>query len=518
MIKNIINKFIIKEYKFKYLIYSILSGILFGLSFQTFNFFVLAWFAFIPLLFCIQKNNLKYSILYGFITGITYSLIAFNWMFLFLLKNTNSFIDSFIVSIIVWTGLTLFFMAWVIILSLTKEKNNLLFIILAASVWTVLEYIRNYYFGSFPINLLGYSQSSFIQIIQFADIFGVYGISFIIILINLLLFYWLFRGKKRYLLSAIFIVCLLLLYGFTRINQISKIDDENEIKIGVVQPNIKQKYKSKKQYTRKTLKELERTGIFFEGKFLDILLYPETILPQYLNKSEDVRSFVNRTTQLAKYVLIGNLDEENYKIYNSIFIVSKNGEIIDKYKKRHLILFGEYIPFQGFLERLFSKFISDNNLTQEIELKVFKLDKYTLGINICSENYYPYLSRELVLKGATLLTTHSNDAWCDGLSYPYQHFIMNIFRAIENRKYLIVAANTGISGVISPTGKVIKQTKNQEQICFEEFVYTNNYITIYDRIGDIFVYLCMLYTGIFLLFAFFLGKRKRHNIKNKSSQ
>ena len=139
MIKNIINKFIIKEYKFKYLIFSILSGILFGLSFQTFNFFVLAWFAFIPLLFCIQKNNLKYSILYGFITGITYSLIAFNWMFLFLLKNTNSFIDSFIVSIIVWTGLTLFFMAWVIILSLTKEKNNLLFIILAASVWTVLE-------------------------------------------------------------------------------------------------------------------------------------------------------------------------------------------------------------------------------------------------------------------------------------------------------------------------------------------------------------------------------------------
>ena len=211
------------------------------------------------------------------------------------------------------------------------------------------------------------------------------------------------------------------------------------------------------------------------------------------------------------------VDEENYKIYNSIFIVSKNGEIIDKYKKRHLILFGEYIPFQGFLERLFSKFISDNNLTQEIELKVFELDKCTLGINICSENYYPYLSRELVLKGANLLTTHSNDAWCDGLSYPYQHFIMNVFRAVENRKYLVVAANTGISGVITPIGTVIKQTANQEQIAFEEKVYTNSYITIYDKIGDLFVYGCMLYIGVFLLFAFFLEK-KQHNKKNRNSR
>ena len=72
----------------------------------------------------------------------------------------------------------------------------------------------------------------------------------------------------------------------------------------------------------------------------------------------------------------------------------------------------------------------------------------------------------------------------------------------------MVAANTGISGVIAPTGKVIKQTKNQEPICFEETVYTNNYITIYDKIGDLFVYLCIAYTGIFLLCIFLFKKQK----------
>lgn len=510
MIKNIINKFIIKEYKFKYLIFSIISGILLALSFQKFDLFFLAWIAFVPLIYCIYKNGLKYSALYGFITGMVSSLIAFNWMFLFLLKNTNSFVDSFIVSIIVWVGLSLFFLAWALCLKFVKKINITLFILFASALWVSLEYIRNYFFGSFPVNLVGYSQSSFAQIIQFSDVFGVYSISFVIIFVNFLIFYWLYNKNKKFLIFAVLLFSLLLGYGLIRINQISKTENKNEIKIGVVQPNIEQKDKFKKQYIRRNLDRLEQMGRSFEGKNVDILLYPETVLPRNKDGNQNVRNFINEISKLSKYVLIGSLDVENYKVYNSIFVISENGEVIDKYKKKHLILFGEYIPFQGFLEKLFSKFITDNNLTKEIELKVFKLDKCILGINICSENYYPYLSRELVLKGATLLTTHSNDAWCDGLSYPYQHFIMNIFRAIENRKYLIVAANTGVSSVISPTGKIIKQTKNQEQTVFEGVVYANNYITVYDRIGDLFVYMCIIY--VFYIFLIYGLLKKEKNV------
>ncbi|MBR3655008.1 MAG: apolipoprotein N-acyltransferase, partial [Elusimicrobia bacterium] len=372
--------------------------------------------------------------------------------------------------------------------------------------WISLEYIRNYYLGSFPINILGYSQCSFVQIIQIADAFGVYGISFVIILVNLLLFYWLYNGEKKYLLSALLIFLFLFIYGYIRINQISKINNEIEIKIGVVQPNIEQKYKFKKKYIKSILYKLKQIGTKFENKNLDLILYPETVLPKHMDKNKHVKEFINKISHLTEYTLIGGMDVENYKVYNSIFIVSKDGNIVDRYRKKHLVLFGEYVPFNNFLVRLLEKVNLTGNLNKEIELKVFKLDKYTLGINICSENYYPYLSRELVLKGATLLTTHSNDSWCDGLSYPYQHFIFNIFRAIENRKFLIVASNTGISGVIAPTGKVIKQTKNQEQICFEETVYTNNYITIYDKIGDIFVFICMIYVLIILLYFLLLKK------------
>lgn len=500
------NNFIIGEYKFKYLIFSIISGILLALSFQKFNLFFLAWIAFIPLIYCIYKNNLKYSVIYCSVTGITYSLIAFNWMYLFLLTNTNSFKASLVSAGLFWLYQTIYFVLWSIFFYAVKNYNKVVVVVFMPSLWVVFEYIKNYFLSGFPINLLGYSQSSFTQIIQIADVVGVYGISFVIIVVNLLLFYWLYNRGKKYLVAAVFIILFLFVYGCIRINQISNLNSEPEIKIGVAQPNIEQFKKWKKNFKNGIIEIIYNTAQYFRDKNLDVVLFPETILPRMLEEDEDVQNLIKDISAYSNLTLVGGKSIENKNLYNSMFLMSKEGDIIDKYKKKHLVLFGEYVPFENFLVKLLEKVNLTDNFSKEIELKVFKFDKYTLGINICSENYYPYLSRELVLKGATLLTTHSNDAWCDGLSYPYQHFILNVFRAIENRKYLIVASNTGISGIIAPTGKIVKQTKNQEQICFEEKVYTNKYITIYDKIGDLFVYLCMIYIGIFLLFIVLVKK------------
>ena len=420
-------------------------------------------------------------------------------MFIFLFINTKSTKAALIVAILFWLYQTIYFVLWSMVFNFVKDYKKILVAVFAASLWVIFEYIKNYFLSGFPINLLGYSQSSFIQIIQFADVCGVYGISFVIILINSLLFYWLYNKEKKYLMIIILILALLLSYSFIRINQIAKISNKNEIKIGIVQPNIAQEKKLRKSLKNEIINTIYTTAQFFKEKKCNIILYPETLLPRMLEQVEEIQTLVKDISKYSDLSLIGGKTVENKKLYNAIFLISQDGNIVDKYKKKHLVLFGEYVPFENFLVKLLEKVNLTDNFSEEVELKVFGFDRYTLGINICSENYYPYLSRELVLKGATLLTTHSNDAWCDGLSYPYQHFILNVFRAIENRKYLIVASNTGISGVISPTGKVIKQTDNQEQTAFEEKVYTNNYITIYDKIGDLFVYLCMIYVVLILL-------------------
>ena len=297
---------------------------------------------------------------------------------------------------------------------------------------TILEYIKNYFLSGFPVNLLGYSQSSFTQIIQLADVFGVYGISFLIILINMLLFYWLYNGNKKYLIFSFVIFMSVLFYGFLRINQISNINDKDAIKIGIVQPNIEQQKKWNKNLKDEIINTIYNTAKYFKDKSCDIIVYPETLLPRSLEQTDEIQILVKNISNYAFLSLIGGKSIENNNLYNSVFLISKEGNIIDKYKKKHLALFGEYIPFENFLVKLLEKVNLTDNYTKEIDLRVFEFDKYTLGINICSEVYYPYLSRELVSKGATLLTTHSNIAWCDGLSYPYQHFVMNIFRAIEN--------------------------------------------------------------------------------------
>ena len=509
MTENTMGRFTIKEYKFKYLIFSIISGILLALSFQKFNFYFLAWIAFIPLIYCIYKNNLKYSILYGFVTGITYSLIAFNWMFLFLFINTKSMIAALIVAILFWLYQSIYFMLWSIFFYVVKNYNKVVVAVFIASLWVIFEYIKNYFLSGFPINLLGYSQSCFTQIVQLADIFGVYGISFIVMLINSLLFYLLYNKNKKFLIAVILIFCTVLLYGFARIYQISKMNAGEAINVGVVQPNVSQEKRSKQELRKEIINVIYKSAQYFEDKKCDIVSYPETMLPGILEEREEIQALVKDISRYSDLSLIGGKAVEKKRLFNSIFLVSREGNVIDKYKKKHLVLFGEYVPFNNFLVKLLKKVNLTDNFIKEHELKVFDFDKYTLGVNICSENYYPYLSRDLVLKGATLLTTHSNDAWCDELSYPYQHFVLNIFRAIENRKYLIVSANTGISGVISPIGKVVRQTKNQEQACFEEIVYPNNYITIYDKIGDFFVYLCMVYIVIILLYLLFRKGNKK---------
>ena len=511
MIKKIINKLIIEEYKEKCLAFSIISGMLLALSFERYNLYPFAWIAFIPLIYCIYKNNFKVSLLYGFVTGITYSVISTDWMFLFLLKNTKSFIDSFVVSVWMWLYLSVYICVWAGVVNLIKKLRIIYVLLFMASLWVFLEYTRNYILSGFPINLLGYSQFKFLSIIQISDIFGVYGISFAIILINSLLFYWIYNKDKKYLIISLIMLLIFFVYGKARINQFNNMKYDTELKVGVVQPNIPQRRKKSEEYRKQILKILGSGAASFENRNLDILLYPETVLPKKLEKDVRVRRVINLIAKYSNITLIGGKFDQGRRTYNSIFVLDNSGKVMHRYKKKHLVLFGEYIPFEGFLAELFKRIDLSDSLNRSDELEVYDTDKCVLGINICSENYYPYLSRELVLKGATLLTTHANDAWCDGLSYPYQHFAMNIFRAIENRKYLVACANTGISGVIAPTGRIVKQTKNKEHVCFEENVYTNKYITVYDKIGDLLVLLCTLYVLSIVIFFIhgYIKKRKK---------
>jgi len=179
-------------------------------------------------------------------------------------------------------------------------------------------------------------------------------------------------------------------------------------------------------------------------------------------------------------------------------LVSPEGELLDRYDKLHLVPFGEYIPlrkFFGFLETIvpIGDFSRGNGYT------VFSMPPYKFSVLICFEDLFPGLSREFVKKGADFLINITNDAWFKKTSSPYQHLSASVFRAVENRVFLIRSANTGVSGFIAPTGKIISLVgdKSGNNIFVSGYktqniaVYKQG-LSFYTRYGNIFIIICLL--------------------------
>jgi len=503
----------------KFFLLSVLSGTLIALSFQKFNLFYCAWFAFVPLIYCIFNSKIKYSLIYGFITGFTCYAVSMFWMFVFLNNNLNSYLSSFIASLLLWLYISSYFVLWSWLVSVIKNhfKSCFHLILFSSSLWIVLEFARTYFLTGFPWNLIGYSQACFLPLIQIADITGIYGISFLIISFNMALYVVFFNNKQFSIVSKlkfydtkkfsiiffVTLICFVLIYGIVKLNKFNS-SYGDEITVGILQPNIDQYKKWDQIYRQEIIDELDKNIKYFKNK-AEILVYPESVLPGYLQIEHDIKQLVMDNLQNANLHLIGatGVNIENNEVYNSVFAIDKDGKILDVHNKNHLVIFGEYIPLRKFLSKFFGILNSLGDFSKGSYMTVFKYDKINIGSMICSENFFPNLTRQLIKKDANLLTNHTNDAWFGNSAAPYQHFIMNVFRAVETRKNIVVCANTGVSAVINCAGKVTDKTNVFEQTNFIKTVFYNDYKSIYSKIGDLFVYLCLIFTIIYLMVCLF---------------
>lgn len=494
-----------RQFRLKYFLLSILTGILIALSFPKINAFYLAWIAFVPLIYSALRNCVKNSLIYGFFAGFICNGISLYWIFPFIQYNTNSIIQSIVVSVLLWSYLALYFALWSGFLSFTRRHlYPLLSILFASCAWVSLEFLRTYFLTGFPWNLLGYTQGSFLQIVQIADIIGTYGVSFAIICINMMLYYWLYSkgNKSKYLLISILLMVCLIAYGLIRMDKFSSSYGE-KLTVGIVQPNINQYKKWDDNYKSEILTTLKDSAKHFENESVDMIVYPETTLPGFLEDDTEIQDLIKNISKMPYLNLIGAPSTINNKIYNSIFAINDK-EITNIHNKNHLVIFGEYIPFRKILSRFFGVLNSLGDFSKGSVMQVHRYGKIIVGPTICSENFFPALSRNLVSNGAKILTNHTNDAWFFDTFAPYQHFVMNIFRAVENRKNVIISANSGLSGVIDSGGNTIFKTQVNKNINFTSTAYQNDYITTYSKFGDFFSFVCITFTLFILIIIFII--------------
>lgn len=508
------------------------SGVLLTGSFPKIGLDWLAWFAMVPLLLAVADLSVKESFRIGFIAGLVHYLTLLYWVVP--VMRTYGYLPLYL-SLVV-----LFLLAAVLALfpavfctALTAIATTPLRCLAAIPLlWVALEYIRTFVFTGFPWEMLGHSQYLRLHLIQIADLFGAYGVSFLIALSNSVVFLALtFLTKKMWRdrrISKAVLVCavgllaagliLTLIYGNRRIKATDRLTAISpKAQIAVVQPNIDQAVKWDPAFQAATVKTNSRLSLAAKPEKPDLIVWPESATPFYLfYDKEPTQRVLEVIEQSASDFLIGSPSfagkTGNIVYYNSAYLIRPKLKTISKYDKAHLVPYGEYVPFKKWFPFLGKVVAQVGDFQPGEPGKTMPWEKGAIGVQICYEIIFPGLSRAMVKNNAVLLINITNDAWFGTTSGPYQHFSMTVFRAVENRRALARAANTGISGFIDPAGRILISTPLLEEAVVTRALPIISEKTFYTRFGDLFALACLVGSifGIILEFGkYALRFRKR---------
>jgi apolipoprotein N-acyltransferase len=513
-----------KTMKKRDILLSLLSGILLILSFPDFDLEFLAWFALVPLFYSIEGKGLYRSFILGFLTGITSFLGILYWIIVAVHTYGNvPLIPSGFILLLLVVYLSLFIGAFTCLTRLIQIRSGLETILFAPFLWVALEYLRSFLLTGFPWANLGYSQYLNLPFIQMADITGAYGLSLVILLVNATLFRALHQWPKKAfpVKEVVFTVLILLgflIYGYVKMSIVNRQMIHNpSLRIGLVQGNIDQSVKWDESFQKETLKIYEKLSLKVAEEKPDLIVWPETATPFFFQDATEYQPFILDIPKKTNiFLLFGSPSYKPWKgkvdHYNSAYLISPLGELIGKYDKIHLVPFGEYIPMQNLLFFIGSLGEGIGDFKSGKEIFNFSLPQGKFGVLICFEIIFPDLCRRFVKGGANFLVTITNDAWFGRTSAPYQHFSIAIFRAVENRVFIARAANTGITGLIDPKGKIVNRGGIFTEEAMNGTIRLSKNKTFYTLYGDIFAWLCSVFSIFLIAYALF---KKSKNIKLK---
>ena len=486
-------------------LFSITSGILLGLIFPKFNLFHLAWIALVPLLIAIYRtDSLKSAFVYGLMAGLFFFGINTSWV-----TVLSDWVGP--LSFLAWILLTiyqaLYLGAFAFLLNLQLTTYNLQLFAVPA-LFVVLEWLRS--LGLFGVTGggLGYSQWTNLPLIQIASLTGVYGITFLIVLVNVSITEFFLRRKRGQLFLVLALLLMVYLYGFNQLTTYNLRLTAYNLKVATIQGNIPQKMKMDyrfNDYVTQVHEDLTRQATLEKP---NLIIWPETTVLIYPTLNSVYFSKIkNLAVESRSDLIFGTPYFEQGKIYNSALAISSSGETLNRYDKYQLVPFGEYLPFRPIVYpflKSYPLFAVDYNTNPKQE--VLKITKAKIGTVICFESTFPYLVRDKIKKGADFILVITNDAWFKDSDAAYQHLSFASLRAVENRTYVVQVANTGLSAIIDPCGRILAKTNLNERVILLGKIYFRKPETFYSKYGEVAVYFSLIIlTGVILIRLFPLG-------------
>jgi apolipoprotein N-acyltransferase len=374
-------------------------------------------------------------------------------------------------------------------------------LLLAPATWVAAEYARAHIFGGFPWIPLGNAVVSLLPVAQLASVMGVYGLSWLLALLHALFAYVAMTSGRRRVVaitSAILLVAATSFWGAWRIRDGRLTRAGSPLQIGLIQGNVPQSEKWDPSRAESILDRYLRMSRDAAARGAELIVWPESATPFYFDedpaRAVRVRQLVN---EIRTPLLFGTDEIERGsppKYYNSAFLLNDTGTTAAVYRKMFLVPFGEYVPFGTLLTFVGPLVDAVSAFSPGQRVTMLPVSGHMISTAICYEVVYPHLIRQGVLEGAELLTTITNDAWYGGTSAPFQHFDLATMRAIEQGRYLARAANTGISGIVDPYGRVMVRTALFETTAPVAEVRFIQERTVYARMGDLAAQLAVLIT------------------------
>ncbi len=391
--------------------------------------------------------------------------------------------------------------------------NGPIALMAAPLVWVTAELGRTYLLTGFPWVLLGYSQATVLPIAQLASIFGVYGVSMLVAAVGAALALIAvgstsLAGRVRgaatpstalAMASGVFVLVLIVaVWGSRRVASSEWTRTGDPVRVGLIQGNVDQGDKWDaaqaamifQDYLRMTRQALQ------EGA--ELVLWPESSTPFLFDEDAGHAAQIRLLAQQARVPILLGSDQIEWRVvdnrripdkyFNSAFLVRADGSTAGVYRKMHLVPFGEYVPLQRLLFFAAPLVERVGAFAPGVRPELLPVNGHPVSVAICYEVVYPALVREFVRGGSELLTTITNDAWFGRTSAPHQHFAQASMRAVEEGRYLIRSANTGISGLVDPYGRVLAESTIFEPAVIVGTARFLRPSTFYARHGDVLAY------------------------------
>jgi apolipoprotein N-acyltransferase len=491
--------------------FSVLSGLLLSAGFPKPAMFYLSWVALVPLLHAIRTKNGKEAFALGYICGLVHSLTCLFWINHAIYHYGGfSLPVSFLVLLLLCSIMALY-PALFALLAQRWSDQPLLYVFGLPFAWVAIEWARAHAISGFPWANLGYTQTPFNTLIQVADITGVYGLSWLVVLGNTVI-YGFIRNSCRKSGIAVLCVCILcvLVYGYWRSREIDALQQRSvALDVGLVQGNIAQNEKWDPAFVDDTIRTYARLSLECakQEAVPDVIVWPESAMPFFYGIDEDLSPKLDSVVRLTgKPLLFGSIgvvrQEGAVHLLNRAYLLDGDATLLGAYAKQHLVPFGEYVPWSNILFFVHHLAAGSVDFTPGTSPGPLLFEGPPLGVLICYEAIFPQIARESVRRGAQVLVNITNDAWYGDTGGPYQHLQIARWRAIEFRVPLVRAANTGISAAFDAAGKQCGALALNTRGFLTCGVHPMSYLSFYAKYGDLFAWFCVFVTVCALIFGF----------------